>query len=502
MKLTVSMHLPYFNIMIGVLLFSFQSCDNEPLDDGDVTGANLDTDDTAISLENELQISDFIWQGLNEYYYWQEEMEDLADSKKEDAKAYAQYINNNSEPKTFFESLNHPDDRFSWIQDDYLELENSLQGIFATNGVEFSLLYACENCSEVVGFVKYILKDSNAEGKNINRGDLFNGVNGTLLNVSNYRSLLFGDELNYTLNMAKVENGSIISNGINIELDKIENFEVNPVQINKVLNTSVGNIGYLMYNQFVASKSNDLNKIFADFKKEGINDLIIDLRYNSGGSVKNCIELASMITGQFKDEIFSKEEWNTKLDEFLKVNYGPESLINRFVNILSDGEGINSLQLNRLYVLTSSESASASELLINGLSPLIEVIQIGERTLGKNVGSITVYDYIDNDKTKNPDHRYAMQPIVLKIANSIGFSDYTDGLEPFIEVQEDLKNLGVLGEQEESFLATALSLITGTAKRNILKAEWDRSLLINDPLMLKRQRMIIEKNFSFPAMVN
>ena len=79
MKLTVSMHLSYFNIMIGLLLFSFQSCDNEPLDDGDVTGANLDTDDTAISLENELQISDFIWQGLNEFYYWQEEMEDLAE---------------------------------------------------------------------------------------------------------------------------------------------------------------------------------------------------------------------------------------------------------------------------------------------------------------------------------------------------------------------------------------------------------------------------------------
>jgi hypothetical protein len=68
-------------------------------------------------------------------------------------------------PETFFESLKHPDDRFSWIQDDYLELENSLQGIVASNGVEFGLLLACENCNQVIGFVKYILEGSNASEK-------------------------------------------------------------------------------------------------------------------------------------------------------------------------------------------------------------------------------------------------------------------------------------------------------------------------------------------------
>ena len=68
--------------------------------------------------------------------------------------------------------------------------------------------------------------------------------------------------------------------------------------------------------------------------------------------------------------------------------------------------------------------------MINGLAPHINVVQIGETTVGKNVGSISVYDYIDNNGTKNPDHSYAMQPIVLKIANSDGFADYSDGLVP------------------------------------------------------------------------
>ena len=146
----------YFFLLFG--LFVFIGCKVEPIDAVTVEDQSLDTDDTAISLEGELQISDFVWQGLNEFYYWQEEVTDLADTKKEDSKAYAQYINQNSDQDAFFEILKHPEDRFSWIQDDYLELENSLQGIVASNGVEFGLLLACQNCAEVIGYVKYILE--------------------------------------------------------------------------------------------------------------------------------------------------------------------------------------------------------------------------------------------------------------------------------------------------------------------------------------------------------
>ena len=180
-------------------------------------------------------LSDFVWKGLNEFYYWQDQVSELSDEKLIDEKEYADYIKNNSNPDLFFESLKHSDDRFSWIQNNYVELENNLQGVFATNGVEFGLLYACENCNEVVGFVKYILEGSNADGKNIKRGDFFNGVNGTILNDSNYISLLFGDDLNYTLNMASIENGRVISNGVNVELTKEENFKSNPIKLIKLL---------------------------------------------------------------------------------------------------------------------------------------------------------------------------------------------------------------------------------------------------------------------------
>ena len=482
-----------------VLILPFVHCSKDlTTDANNEFDRNFDTDDLATNLEGDLQISDFVWKGLNEFYYWQDQVSELSDEKLIDEKEYADYIKNNSNPDLFFESLKHSDDRFSWIQDNYVELENNLQGVFATNGVEFGLLYACENCNEVLGFVKYIYKGSNADGKNIKRGDFFNGVNGTILNDSNYISLLFGENLNYSLNMATIENGKVISNGVNVELTKEENFETNPIHISKTFDIQNGDqVGYLMYNQFVANKSVNLNDVFAEFKNKNINNLIVDLRYNGGGSVKNCVELASMITGQFESGVFAQEQWNNKLISYLEKRFGSESLINRFVDTLSNGSPINSLKLDQVYVITSSESASASELLINGLSSYIEVIQIGEPTVGKNVGSITVYDYIDNEKTKNPDHTYAMQPIVLKMANSDGYADYTEGLQPDRLIEEDITNLGVLGNIGEPLLNSTLNLISGTKKEVLINPKLNKKFLIIDPLMLERQKMIIEKNINY-----
>jgi len=483
-------------LLIAVLSLLNLGCKkDETLLETDVI-SNLDTDDTAISLEGELQISDFVWEGLNTYYYWQEEVTNLADSKRSDVKAYAQFISENSDPEDFFESLNHQDDRFSWIQDDYEELENRLQGVYASNGVEFGLTYACSDCKEIVGYVKYILENSNASDKNIKRGDFFNGVNGEDLTITNYRNLLFGDELTYTLNMARIGENGIESNGVDIELTKEEEFETNPIQINKTFDTSSGKIGYLMYNQFVIDKNKELNQVFGDFKNDGITELILDLRYNGGGSIRMCTELASMITGQHTGEIFSQEQWNSKLTEYLEDRYGVESLQDKFVDtLLNSEESINSLSFDRVYVLTTNESASASELLINSLSSYIDVIHIGEQTTGKNVGSITVYDYIDNDGTKNPDHKYAMQPIVLKIANKDGFADYSDGLEPDTNINEDIQNLGTLGEINEPLLASTISLIIGSAKLSRPKPSIFRKLLIKDPLLFKFQGMYLDKNW-------
>ena len=172
------------------------------------------------------------------------------------------------------------------------------------------------------------------------------------------------------------------------------------------------------------------------------------------------INLASMITGQFNNQIFAKERWNSKLMTYWEEN-DPEALLNRFTDKLDNNIPISSLNLNKLYVITTSRSASARELVINGLDPYIDVIHIGDYTVGKNQGSITVYDYINDSRDKNPNHKYAMQPIVLKIGNVAGYTDFPDGLTPDIIKKESISNPGILGDPEEPLLKIALDNIRG-----------------------------------------
>ena len=223
-----------------------------------------------------------------------------------------------------------------------------------------------------------------------------------------------------------------------------------------------------MYNGFFSTYETELNNAFAFFQAEGITHLILDLRYNSGGSVNTATRLASMITGQFNNQVFAKQQWNYKLESA----FNPEQLLNRFTSILENGTSINHLNLNKVFVLTSKSSASASELVINGLNSYIDVVQIGDATAGKNVGSITVYDSPTFRKQNvNPSHKYAMQPIVLKIANNDNFSDYTNGLPATVEQLEDIGNLGVIGENSDPLLNTALNYIQTNGRIRIVQPD-------------------------------
>ena len=459
-----------------------------------------DEDPNIIRIETDLEISDFIWKGLNQYYYWQESVSNLSDSKKENESDYAYYLSQNTNPETFFNSLLHPDDKFSWIVDDYIELENMLQGIDNSDGMEFGLYVEC-NDQNIFGFVRYVQKGSDAESKGVKRGMVFSDINGTRLNRDNYRDLLYNQANNtYNVKFSQIsynqnnQCANIIPGQEDITLVK-SRIVKNPIHISKIIEFQGQKVGYLMYNQFVGvvesegkNYNSELNNVFSDFLSNGINDLVIDLRYNPGGRISTSINLASMITGQFNNQVFAKERWNSKLMNYWDEN-SPESLLNRFTNKLSNNESIFSLNLDRVFVLTSARTASASELLINGLDPYIDVIHIGDFTVGKNQGSITVYDYINDSRDKNPNHMYAMQPIVLKIGNVAGYTDFPNGLEPDIFIKESLLNPGVLGDIEEPLLKIAIDQIFGNASlidNNYLFKE------IPSPLDELKERIIID----------
>jgi C-terminal processing protease CtpA/Prc len=123
-------------------------------------------------------------------------------------------------------------------------------------------------------------------------------------------------------------------------------------------------------------------------------------------------------------------------------------------------------------VLTSDGTASASELIINGLRPFMDVVLIGDTTYGKNVGSFTIYDSPDfSDENINPNHKSAIQPISFQVFNKNDESNYANGFAPNIEVLEyqyAASGLKAFGDVEEPLLNAALNQISGTIARSSL----------------------------------
>ncbi|GHT79560.1 hypothetical protein AGMMS50262_23410 [Bacteroidia bacterium] len=227
-----------------------------------------------------------------------------------------------------------------------------------------------------------------------------------------------------------------------------------------------------------------MNQVFGKFQEKGINELILDLRYNSGGAITTSIALSSMIANQTSSDLFGKEEFNALIDSYFReaegANYNKLFFQDRIEKYDMDGTvlervAINKLTgLNRIHVLTSNRTASASELVINGLQPYMNVVLIGTTTYGKNVGSVTLYE---EDPQKQKNNTWGIQPIVVKFTNATHSSDYGNGFVPDVEAGEyqELPLFLPLGDTEEVMLRTALIHIGVRAERsqqnNNLRAE-------------------------------
>lgn len=433
-------------------------------------------------IPTDIQVHDFVWKGLNAYYLWQSDIPDLQDNRFNNQTEINNYLYSFESPEVLFESLlNRPADRFSIMVDDYIALENSLAGISLNNGMDFGLVLYDDGSDKVFGYVRYVIAGSDAETQGVQRGMLFNTIDNQQLNLGNFRTLLFGSNTTYTVGFADFNNGNPTSNGNSISLVKSE-LQENPIANAKVIPFNGKKIGYLFYNQFVNTYDSQLNAVFADFNAQNIDELIIDLRYNPGGRVQTATYLGSMITGQFNDQLFSQEIWNDKVMNA----FDPSVFINNFTNTInpnSNPETINSLNLSRVYCIVTGSTASASELLINSLRSYIDVRLVGTQTVGKQVGSITLYDsdnLLRNGPNFNSSHTYALQPIVLEISNK-DRANVPDGFLPGttlpgIELAEDYANLGEIGEITDPLLLRTLiyidtgSKIGGPVKSQLLNA--------------------------------
>ncbi|MBT8296624.1 MAG: peptidase S41 [Gramella sp.] len=438
-----------------------------------------------------LEIENFIYNGLSEIYLYKADVPELNDDYFSSLNDKNEFLAASDSPEDLFKDLTSTADKFSFITEDFNMLEDRFNGVSGATGIKYGI-GRITGTNNVFGIIRYILPGTSAASQGLKRGDIFTEINGQKLTASNFSNLI--DKSQFTINVGYVQDGQIVLTERQVQLSD-DVYTENPVYITKVFELEGRKIGYLMYNSFIANFDDELNNAFGDFKAAGVTDLVLDLRYNGGGSVVSATDLASMITGQFKDEIFIKEQWNAKYQDFYE-SQNPEALLNRFDDKLRTGASINSLNLSEVYVLTSSSSASASELIINGLEPYINVVQVGDRTVGKFQASVTLYDSEDFRKAgASNNHTYAMQPLVFKSVNAAGKSDYVNGLEPDIEYVEDLNNFGELGQPNEALLEVAINAILGrpeTQRSKLDRLDFERlgETGMNDP---HYQRMYIEE---------
>jgi hypothetical protein len=164
-----------------------------------------------------------------------------------------------------------------------------------------------------------------------------------------------------------------------------------------------------------------------------VQELVLDLRYNGGGLVDVARHLAGLIGGpSLRDHVFAEAQHNDR---------------NRRLNqTLRFGGAASALRLERLIVITTRASASASELLINGLTPFLPVIVVGDRTFGKPVGQYGV-----------PFCDKVFAPVAFSMVNARGEGNYFDGLPVDCAAADDIGH--ELGSPQETSLATALDYI-------------------------------------------
>jgi len=438
-------------------------------------------DDGLNPTSGDVTVQNFMWQAMNEWYFWQEDVADLSDDRFSNNQEYTEYLQASGDPENFIESLRFSEDRFTFYNEDFEVLLNSLSGIRKSNGLQtFSVDLLSDDSNENrFLFVRNVIPGSDAANQGIKRGDVFYGVDGVQFTSQNISDLLSPDT--YTLNKGELDvlNRLVNTTDEEITITKEENFLEPPIRLSTTLDINGTKIGYLLYQRFNSDFNEELNDVFGQFIADGVTELVLDMRYNPGGSVNTSRLLASMIYGTNTNDLYIKQRWNDKQQE----RFSDSQLEDFFANQIRSGVPLNSLNLNRVFVLATGSSASASELVINGLNPYIDVIHIGTTTRGKNEFSISLVDDPDNrysyspsrEDNINPDNKWIIQPLVGRNENSAGFIDYTAGFSPDFELREDVFDLGTFGNPDEPLLARAIDEITGVSSKSLSKQQLSSS---------------------------
>ncbi len=380
---------------------------------------------------------------MKQYYYWFDKMPSVT---KE----------NYADPYAILDALRYKTlDRWSFVAD-YDEFNAEMQGTFVGHGFRIGL----DNNSNARIAMIYNGSDLYKEPNNVRRGWIVKKING----VDIAPILISGDGTAYSNLIGSATAGVINSflfqrpDGSEVTISSTKSsFTVNTVIMYDTLHLTSGITGHIVLESFITPTDDELKNAFTYFKTCNIKDLILDLRYNTGGYLYIAQNLASYIAGNsLAGNTFAKLQYNAK---------------NQAYNSTFPFKSTSyALSLPRLVVITTRSTASASEAVMNGLKSHIPVVSIGDTTNGKPTGM----------NGWPCAKKYYFWPVTFKIVNSADEGDYFDGFAPAKLAIDDISH--DFNDRSEQCLKQAISYLqTGAfTTKKAADAVFSRSIQISE----------------------
>ena len=390
-----------------------------------------------------IKINEFIEAVMGDVYLWYKDVPKVDVRYEFDSKAY-------------FSKLLYTEDKWSFLTDDVKKLEDSFQGKETSYG--WSLAFGrFSDTKTIFALVEFVYPNTPADKAGAKRGDLIFKMDGADITDKNYMELLSSDNITYTYGqygtsgIINVKTGSMVSLELNLD----------PVQFTKIIEHGGRKIGYLFYAQYIGNYNSSLDAALQYFLDNQITDLVLDLRYNPGGTTTAAQHLCSSLAPLDvvnAEKTLVKFQWNDKYQKYWQDKNNQDQLGIGFIKTVPLKMG-----LTKLHIITGPGTASASELTITGLKPYMNVTTVGETTFGKYTASITLKpeDFYEKVSDYKDFENWAVQPIILKYANSLGVTDFKNGFVPDIKVEDDLFSTIPLGDKTEAMLRVTLKSITG-----------------------------------------
>ncbi len=396
-----------------------------------VAAACSSSDDGPVAVCSNEDQKQFVLDAMREWYFWNDLLPTEVDISQfatpEDLLAFLTTFSPDLTPD---DGLDNPVDRFSFINTASADQAFFGEGRF--EGFGFSSRFVAENDLRLTR----VFFDSPANRAGLARGQQIVALNGRTI-----AEIQANEGVNAVFDLSPLEftMREIDGSEFTVEITK-DIVTIDPVPQSRVITDAAGArppVGYMELATFISTADAEMNTVFADFLAQGVNDVIVDLRYNGGGLVSTAELLGDFLGGDVAENlIFSKTVFNE-----LRA---PANNSTEFF----DRQG-NSVNLVRLVVIASTSTASASELVINGMDPHVEVVIVGDRTFGKPVGQVGL-EFCEK----------ILRPTSFQTLNANDFGDYFFGLPVDCAAPDDL-NVAVGADNDPNIEAALSYLDTG-----------------------------------------